>query len=221
MWKASTYNTTKVTIELGQLIKDGVKLWDFDYPSYYKGEAKTAFEKKVIDHFYFRQIGQETVGRFLHVFRTRVREIMPRYIDMYKTVEIMNNLDNPFDNVDIVESYEETTSGSTFADGNSSETGSTTTNSTHKYSDTAQGSIENVEHHMSEGSIDYSDVNTGSDVYSQSSTETAGTVSHTLTRKGNQGVNTYAHDMIEFRQSIIDVDMMIIDDLNELFLCVY
>jgi hypothetical protein len=54
-----------------------------------------------------------------------------------------------------------------------------------------------------------------------SATSNDETITHTTTKKGNQGVNTYAHDMIEFRQSIIDVDMMIIADLNCLFLGVY
>ena len=51
--------------------------------------------------------------------------------------------------------------------------------------------------------------------------ENSGTVKHTLTRKGNQGVNTYAHDMIEYRQSFINVDMMVIGALRDLFLLVY
>ena len=63
--------------------------------------------------------------------------------------------------------------------------------------------------------------NVDEDVTTDVDSSSAGTVSHTLTRKGNQGVNTYAHDMIEFRQSIIDVDRQIIDDLNDLFLMVY
>ena len=74
---------SKLTVELGEIVEKGVDIWGFDYPSFYEGEEKTAFEKKVIDHFYFRQIGQETVGRFLHYFRARVREIMPYYIKVY------------------------------------------------------------------------------------------------------------------------------------------
>lgn len=229
MWKATQYNTTKVTIELRDLINDGVKLWDFDYPSYYKDDMKKAFEQKVIDHYYFRQIGQETVGRFLHCFRTKVREIMPRYLEMYKTVEIMNNLDNPFDNVDFVETYQGATtgssSGSQSSNGSSTDVVDSSSNTKHRFSNTPQGAIDNVEHYITEGSID--DVSTAgmntSQSEGQSSQESSneGTNTYTLTKKGNQGVNTYAHDMIEFRQAIIDVDMMIINDLNELFLGTY
>ena len=40
------YSNSKVTVELRDVVESGVKVWDFDYPSYYEGEAKTAFEKK-------------------------------------------------------------------------------------------------------------------------------------------------------------------------------
>ena len=213
MWKASLYNTTKVTLELREIVENGTDLWDFDYPSYYKGDEKTAFEKKVIDHYYFRQIGQETVGRFLHVFRSRIREIMPRYIDMYKTVEIMKNVEDPFGNVDITETFEQEATGSN----QSTDTVNKTDKFTHRHLDTPQGSINNLDGHLTDASIDDS---TGSGTNSTEGSST-GTVKHTLTRKGNQGVNTYAHDIIEFRQSIIDVDMMIIEDLNDLFLGSY
>ena len=221
MWKSTLYNTTKVTIELRELVENGVNLWDFDYPSYYKDDMKKAFEQKVIDHYYFRQIGQETVGRFLHCFRTKVREIMPRYLDMYKTVEIMNNLDNPFDNVDFVETYQGATtgssSGSQTSNGSSSDVVDSSSHTDHRFSDTPQGSIDNVERYVTNAGIS----NSQSEGQSSQESSNEGTNTYTLTKKGNQGVNTYAHDMIEFRQSIIDVDMMIINDLNDLFLGTY
>ncbi len=223
------WNTTKVTLELRDLVENGVNLWDFEYPSYYKGEEKRAFEQKVIDHYYFRQIGQETVGRFLHYFRTKVREIMPYYLQMYKSVEIMDAIENPFDNVDITETFKQETTGS--KTGSATSTNTTTANAessenlTHKFSNTPQGEISNLDHFLTEASQDASNntseaTSTGSGSTTTES-ETTGSVNHTYTKKGNQGVNTYAHDIIEFRKSIINVDMMIIEDLGELFLKVY
>lgn len=205
MWATPMYNTTKLTLELRDLVEKGVDLWDFDYPSYYTGDEKKAFEKKVIDHYYLRQIGQETVGRFLHVFRTRVREIMPRYLDLYRTVDIMANIEDPFGNIDITETFEQETSGTS--------SGSGVSGGERRFSNTPQGSIENIDKYLTEATKD--------DSTSSSESSSSGTVKHTFTKKGNQGVNTYAHDMIEFRQSIIDVDMMVIEDLNCCFLGVY
>ena len=54
-------------------------------------------------------------------------------------------------------------------------------------------------------------------------TQTEGTHTHVMTKKGNQGVNTYAHDMLEFRQLFQNIVQMIIHDsrIAELFMLVY
>lgn len=237
MWNTPMYDTTKLTLELRDLVDNGVDIWDFDYPSYYKGDEKTAFEKKVIDHYLLRQIGQETVGRFLHCFRTRVREIMPKYIDLYKSKEIMDGIEDPFGNVDIVETFEQESTGTSSGTGSTSSTlagegsnsNNTENNLERRFSNTPNGSIENLDNYLTEGTKeDTTNNNTGSFTNESTSTgsldsqsTSSGTLKHTFTKKGNQGVNTYAHDMIEFRQSIIDVDMMVIDDLNCCFLGVY
>lgn len=211
------YSNTKVTVELRELVENGVNIWDFDYPSYYEGDAKKAFEQKVIDHFYFRQIGQETTGRFLHMFRARVREVMPYYIQMYKSVEIMNEIDDPFGNVDIIETFTQTTMGK--GQSESKTTGKSDTDTEHRLSTTPQGSISNIDEYMTEASKDNATVNdTGSANTTASNEET---VTHEFRKTGNQGVNTYAHDMVELRETFINVDMMVINALNDLFLLVY
>ena len=237
MWKTTLENTSKLTLELREVVAGGVDLWDFEYPSYYKDAQKAEFEKKVIDHYYFRQIGQETVGRFLHMFRAKVREIMPYYIDMYKSVEIMHGLENPFDNVDVLETFEQETTDSASGESSSTTSGNASSSGTHgsnenkehRFSNTPQGSIENLNSYLTEAAQDDNTVSETSESSSEtsatsggsSSSESAGTVKHTLHRKGNQGVNTFAHDIIEFRKSIINVDMMVINELNELFLGIY
>lgn len=230
MWP--TWNTTKMTLELREIVDNAenpVDIWDFDYPSYYTGEEKKAFERKVIDHYYFRQIGQETVGRFLHMFRSRIKEIMPYYIRMYETVKLMDDLENPFDNVDVVETFEEESTGQSTGTSSATSTGTDTRTLTedreHRFSNTPQGSIENLDNYMTEASRDggtnTDNLETSGESSGESSSQSSGTVKHTLSRKGNQGVNTYAHDIMEYRQSLIDVDMMIINNLQDLFLGVY
>lgn len=244
-------DASRVTVELRDIVTGDhpVNIWDFEYPSYYKDEAKRAFEQKVIDHFYFRQIGAETVGRWLHMFRTRVREIMPYYLQMYKSVEIMEDIEDPFATTDIVETYEqETTGGRT---GSTTEGQSLTNQSSrttsgedsrnesgdkeHRFSNTPQSSIENLDDYLTEASRDTETITasgnrsesseatdtTTTETEGSSTEQTTGTNKYTLTRKGSQGVTTYAHDMIELRQSFINVDMMIINDLQDLFLMVY
>ena len=50
-----------------------------------------------------------------------------------------------------------------------------------------------------------------------------GSIEHTLTRKGNQGVNTYAHDMGELRNIFMNIINDILENprLQELFMMIY
>lgn len=251
------WDNTKVTVELRELIESGIKVWDFDYPSFYEGSEKQTFEQKVIDHYYFRQIGQETPARWLHYFRARIREIMPYYKQLYETVKIMEALEDPFGNLDVTETFEQTSSDSseTTSTGSSSssstgtsevtsdtEEGSTIErddSNTRKFSNTPQGSITNLDNYLTEATVETvastqnedktgttttTGSNEASDEAETSATSTGsstGTVTHTLHRKGNQGVNTYAHDMKEYREILLNIDMMIINELNDLFLMIY
>lgn len=242
MWTTPTmYDTSKLTVELREIVEAGVNIWDFDYPSFYEGEAKKAFEKKVIDHYYFRQIGQETTGRWLHMFRTRMREIMPYYIQLYESEKFMQDIEDPFATVDVTETFEQTrtdeeaTTGKTSdSSTNSSETsteGSTTVDNVKKFSNTPQGTVTNIDSYLTEATVDDGGtLETGS---STSSIQTSGsgesegtktgtyTDKYTLTKKGAMGVTTFGHDMIEYRQSFLNIDLMVIRELNDLFLGVY
>lgn len=139
---------TKQTLELRDLVESGVNIWDFEYPSYYKDAAKAEFEKKVIEHFYFRQIGAETVGRFLHYFRRTVREIMPLYIQRYESVDLMKDPEiRPLDNYNMIEELTRSTTeeGSENTTGNSTGSGTTTGSSTGSGSKNSLESTSGVE----------------------------------------------------------------------------
>lgn len=224
MWTTNLFRTTKLTVELREIVDNGdnsVDIWAFDYPSYYKGAEKKAFERKVIDHFYFRQIGQETVGRWLHYFRTKIREIMPLYIQRYESEALMKGIDDPFGNVDITETFVQETIGNTTTANRGRSTDTQSGSSEHRFSKTPQGAIENLDRYMSEASRDNNNNNNIVDSEASGSTDSTGKVTHTFTKKGNQGVNTYAHDMLELRETFLNIDLEIIDELEELFLGVY
>ena len=208
---------------------------------------------RLLNHYKFREIGFETVGMFLEELRITMTEIMPRYNELFKTVETMANLPSPFDNVDVVETFSEerktnsTTDSSTGTETTSTAVDTTTTTGTassynkhinsktpqDKLSVPAEG-IDSVDYadeaqwnkdSSTTGGSSSSDGSTTASSDSQSNTTNEGseTVEHTYTKKGNQGVNTYAHDMNEFRTSIIDVVDQIVNDsrIRELFMLIY
>lgn len=207
--KNLNHSNTGVTVELRMLVESGVKVWDFDYPTYYTGEKKEAFEQKVLEHFWFREIGQETPGRFLHYFRSKIREIMPYYIELYKSVELFNEDTDQLESYNLTETYTEEIEGS-----GSSTTTATGTNE-RLYHDTPQGSIQNVGRYLSEVT---KEDNTGTGT---GSSENKGKITHTLTRRGNIGVQTKGEEFEKNRRAILNVDALVIEELEELFLKVY
>ena len=250
------WDNTGVTVELGEIVASGVDVWAFDYPVpadtvHYNGKTakvpfnKKAFEQKILDHYRFRQIGQETVGRWLHYFRTRIREIMPYYVQLYEFEAKWFNVDDPLESYNLVETFEESSSGSgtvtsSGSSENTSESSGTNTSSKtgtvdheRKFSDTPQGSIDNLDNYMSEATRENTDTSetgndtstgtatvTGSDS-SESSSENTGSTSHTLTRRGNIGVQPLGGEVQNIRDAFINIDLMVINELKDLFIQVY
>ncbi len=242
------YDNTAVTVELRQIVESGVNIWNFDYPVpvdtvEYNGKTakvpfdKAAFEQKIIDHYYFRQIGQETVGRWLHYFRTRIKEIMPYYVQLYEFEAKWFNVDDPLESYNLKETFESTSSGSgtQTTSGTSESTAATTTEKSstveheRRFSNTPQGSIDNLDNYLTEGtrentsnseSGEDSSTVSGSDS-SESSSESTGNTSHTLTRKGNIGVQPLGGEVQNIREAFINIDQMVINELKDLFLQVY
>lgn len=207
--------------------------------------TREELNKKLLNKYKYREIGFETVGRFLDELEISMNEIMPYYYQLFKSSDIINGLDDIFGNLDIEETYKETSSGnqtgtsSSESNVNDSSTTNTNTNGYNKSveSSTPQGQL-NISNKNID-SVDYADkvnwnhstnedtsTNTGSSSSNSSSNatnETSGITEHTLKRKGNQGVNTYAHDMNEFRTLIRNIEEEIINHprIRELFMLVY
>lgn len=75
---------SKYTMELGELLELGYQLDLRSYPIF--DEAyRDELNQKIIDHFYFREIGQETPDRFNRMLGRKMREIMPLYNQRYRS----------------------------------------------------------------------------------------------------------------------------------------
>lgn len=294
-------NTAHNTLVLNSLMENeqGKQALDKALSTYplYAGKKKydliptrEELNNKLLNHYRFREIAFETAGRFLFELENTMQLIMPFYNEMFKTVEIMADLENPFDNVDVTEKIIEERTNTTTTDGETSNTidetnnvetqsdttaganasvdlsnETTTTGKTtdknnrtfeSKFSDTPQNSITNIDNHLTEyrketttdnnetsvndkvvqeslqGTTEESNSHTtgkndttlhGTNAGTSTTTSNSeGKTEHTYTKKGNQGVNTYAHDMIEFRESIRDFVDEIVNDyrIAELFMLV-
>lgn len=203
--------------------------------------TREEINKHILDRFKYREIAFETVGRFIDELRITLNEIMPFYYQLFKTEDVMNGLEDIFGNLDVIESFTETNTSS----GNNSATNNTTSSASSSASsqsndksvssDTPQSqlsisnmNIDSVEYannaSWSKTNTSTSGTDTGSSTSSGTATSsTTGNIEHTLTRKGNQGVNTYAHDMGELRNIFMNIINDILENprLQELFMMIY
>ena len=210
------YGNTQVTVELGKIVESGVDIWDFEYPVpaseiEYNGKTATVdfdkerLQQKILDHYRFHQIGQETVGRFLHCFRSRMREIMPYYVQLYEFDAIFRNIEDPLESYHLEETMDRLVKGDSSA--------SASNGRIHRYSNTPQGRIENIDDHLTEANKEDT---TGSSTSSGKNDE-----KYTLVKRGNIGVQPLGGEVENIRHAFINIDMQIIEDLRDLFLLVY
>lgn len=239
----------KYTIELNDLLRDmhfvnELKNAMSEYPMYEPVHkqlysyipTREELNKKIIDHYRFYEIGSETPGRFLYYIKMTLNEIMPYYNQLYKSIDIMNGIDDIFGNVDIVESFEEETTGnSESSSSNKTNNNVESNNNTNTEMNTSGRNVasKTPQSQLQAKTIDNitaaSEMQWNEDISNSKSTsndesKTTGTSEnkseamskgiskHTMTKKGNQGVNTYAHDMLEFRQLFINIEQQIIND---------
>ena len=193
------------TIELRKILssRDIFKSIEYDL---YNNELKPIFEDKFIKRFYFREIGVETVSRFLINLEQTLNEIMPYYKQLYDTTlleyDILNN-NEVIEEItrEILKADKSLVFGSNTSTGMSFDTPITSTNS-----------------YRSKPSFINEDVN-NIDTKNQSEGNT--TENFTRKFKNNQS-NVSKQDLIrKQRELIINIDKMILDDLEVLFMQVF
>lgn len=273
---AAGLKTSEGYLSVNQIIKAALpSVFDFDFPIFDE-TYRSLLETKILKHFYTREIGQETVGLWKLKLDTKLNEIMPYYNQLYKSELIEFN---PLYDVDLTRDHKLTREEKTEQNGNvntsedtsmdenttqentSDSTINNTSNSTSeetangtkthydKYSDTPQGSLQNVENDtyltnarmVNDNEIksgkttvngtDESNGSTTSNTTVESSNKTKKDVDVNSTNsrnlnslddyiehvKGKNGGVSYSALLKEFRETFLNIDMMIIEELNDLF----
>lgn len=223
---------SKYTIELRKICdiygRDTVEDWFKDYCLYdYLTEEeidtiknrgtwnKDKLARKIVNHYYMREIGFETIELFKHYVKVLLDEIMEEKLPLIYSASISYD---PLVNVDYTETYSRQIddTGESNAESTSNATGLTIN------SDTPQGQVNKSEilagNYASSTQGDESDTvtNDKTNTNSQSNEESTKRV------KGNSGVSATAQKMIEqYRDNIKAIDSDIIKELNTLFMGLY
>lgn len=182
--------------------------------------------KKILRHYYTREICCETVGRWKLFLSDKMNIIMPYYNQLYQS-ELLKI--QPLVSVDRSVTHEgsgtetKTTSRNGTNSSNSRTDGSTNTWS--YYSDTPQGSINGLDtlDYLTNATHNVGSDNTTSTLSGNTNDNETGTgnrsdsyVDKILGYEGNQ-----SEMLLKFRETFLNIDMMIIDELKDLFFTIY
>lgn len=243
-------------------------IFNFDFPIFDE-TYRLILEKKILRHYYMREIGEETVGLWQLRLNSRLNEIMPYYNKLYNseliTFDPMKDTDYTKSGDRSGESSEgKTEEGKTHstttmtgtvtdeATGSNTQHETGTDNDVRKndhwdyYSDTPQGTVSNLENlsyltnarHITDdgtGSTRTKNLTTTNEADTENTrtynttNETNGTNSMEGTKQANSTEEyaehvlgkmpgkSYSKLLMEFRETFLNIDMMIINDLSDLF----
>ena len=201
--------------------------------SFFDEKYRGVLCKKILKHYYLREIGCETVGIWLLWMNTKLEEIMPYYNKLYESELIKFN---PMYDVDWNrkgnKTGNESGSGSRSTSGNNSGTNtqSGTSSNTRKdlYSDTPQGALTGIESETyltnarkvsDSGETGVNASTSGSYEDSESSSNKVDTTEdYVESVSGKQGSSSYSKLLNEFRKTFLNIDMQVIEEFEEMFM---
>ena len=213
-----------------------------EYRTAYKVPTRAELNDKILSYYRWREIGFETVGRFLFELEKALNEIMPYYNQLYYSAD---QDFNPIYNVDYIRNTQrnksDTTIGSQSSATNTTASGtegsSSTDNTKSVTSNTPQNQLDISTEDIDE--VDYaSEASWGKNVNSTSSSSSSNGSTSTNasdstignekegiieTTKGNFGVTSAQDLIIKYRETLLNIEQLIIHDkrIAELFMLIY
>lgn len=240
------------------LTKSAPLVFNFDFPIFDE-QYRLTLERKILKHYYMREIGAETVGLWKLWLNTRLNEIMPYYNKLYES-ELLKF--NPFYDTDYKRdgSAEQNETGNkltnavdtikseadSIKDRAQKEHADEHTNEWNLYSDTPQGDVRDMFTDYKGDDYDHRKTyltnarNIKSDTqkdatlnrkdyigYEQNDKKESENNEQTNIKNindyiecvvGKRGTDSYSKLLTEFRTTFLNIDMMIIEELKDLFM---
>lgn len=229
------------TIQLRWLIEGNYDLGLQNYPIF--DEAyREELNNKIVQHYYFREIGFETEALFKNRLNEKMNMIMPYFNQLYESAKLEINPLKPYNITETEKRTADTTAESTAnstseVEGSSTNSGTNTTDygKVDKFSDTAQAQTSQNEilndKYLTNATVtDGQDKTTTSDTGNSTTNATGTTTGNnkanvkedtTMTRIGNIG-NTSESELLElYRKTFLNIDKMVIDELSDLFMTIW
>ena len=220
------------TITINQLLKNGFDFGLQEYPIY-KEEHRLELNSKILNHFKYCEIGFETPTLFKDRLNERMGIIMPYYNQLYKSCDIEYN---PLFNIDLTETYEsqggvvsksENNSNGVTKDilisENKSKNINTDVPQTLTSFDVATDGEKGI--YMTDGNYS-NEKNTNTDSVSnenKSKSNDSQNTNQTYTKKtkGSSAGLAFSTAIKKDRETYINIDQMIIEELEDLFISLW
>ena len=192
----------RTTLTLGEIIENNVNIFDFDYP-FYSEEYRPTFERHFIEHFYFDEIGQETISKFKQRLKIKFNLIMPYWNKIF----LADNLEQRIlDNYDVTETYTREIAN------NSTATNESTNKNLQSDTPVTKTDLEQVDYFS----------NIVKDIGNNTSNVNNNSLENWSRRmQGNIGVQTDADAIIKYWQSLRQIEKEIFEQCSNLFMEVW
>lgn len=216
--------TSQGYTNINNLIDNAIPfIFDFDFPIF-DVAYKNTLCRKIIKHFYTREIAFETVGLWKLNLDKKLNEIMPYYNDLYKTTIYEYDVLTDF-NLTKETTNKTTNQGTTSNTDNYTNSINMTAEKTTLFSDTPQNGLTDVlsGNYLTNATKDNTtnagtNTNTGTTQKTNNNTEDT-TGKETI--KGKTGGMSYPELIANQRAIIINIDMEIIKELEPLFMQIW
>lgn len=231
----------KYTTEIRTIVASGKNIFS-DYPIFDE-KYRPILEQKIIDHYYFREIGFETYAQFKHFLKDKMNRIMPYYNQLYGSEHLITK-DDYMINLNTKEKHTRTISNDntgeskTVSSGSNKSTseGSGTNHSEgtgrNKFSDTPQAMLDGKDYATNLTDTEDESNQTSTSQGSATSTDSAigeftnsgqskTTEEYITEMSGGGGMRYNADILMEWRKSFLNIDQQIIDELTDLFMNIY
>lgn len=201
---------SKYTITIKRLMENNFNFGLQDYPIFDEN-YRNSLNNKILKHYYFNEIGQETAEVFKFMLNEKMEEIMPYYNKLYtEQLNLINNLSN---NVNLTETFTRDTSSETTSSSSSLNKGK------NLFQDTPQGKIfqDDIDEQNWATNVNMNK----NEINDNSVANGTGIENYIKTVVGNNGKMYGVEVLSKIKNELLNIDMLIINELNELFMGIF
>ena len=207
------------TVDFRRVLDPVRKIALSDYPIFDEAHREE-LNTRIIDHYYMREIGFETIDIFVRMLRTRMREIMPYYNKLYLSEKLTYDI---FVTQEITSSSDQRSTSA--SQSSSKNTGSNKSNtdsiSRAVNSELPQTRLAGSENYATSAADSKSVTNVGgsSEANSSDTMNSSTSGDQKSVSRGFSGDRSQL--LMSYRQTLLNIDMLVVGELDSLFMRVW